>query len=206
MKETRMRLMTMCSAIAIALTVGVGQAIAQTRYDVGLLLGATRTSDEGTALAFDRATTYQATFAWRLWQGSKAAVSVEVPFLASPAFTVATPGASLPKEYAALYLTPGVRLTLHPNGPVSVFASAGGGYARYSESKERANGSANPNQRDTNTGALQFGGGVDMRAVRWLGFRGEVRDVYTGARNFSIATSHNDVHNVVVSVGFVLRF
>jgi hypothetical protein len=56
----------MCSAMVIAFAVGVGQAVAQTRYDVGLLLGATRTSDEGAALAFDRATTYQAAFAWRL--------------------------------------------------------------------------------------------------------------------------------------------
>jgi opacity protein-like surface antigen len=201
-----MRLMTMGSAMVIALTVGGGQAVAQTRYDVGLLLGATRTSDEGTALAFDRATTYQATFAWRACEGANAAVSLEVPFLASPAFTVATSGGALPKEYAALYLTPGVRLTINPNGLVSVFGSAGGGYARYSESKERANGSPNPSQRDTNTGAFQVGGGVDVRARRWLAFRGEVRDVYTGARNFSIATLHNHVHNVALSGGFVLRF
>ena len=200
-----MRLTTTAAAIVMALTVGT-PALAQTRYDLGLLLGTTRTSDEGAALAFDRATTYQATFAWRVWEGSRTALSVEVPFLASPAFTITSPGGLLPKEYAALYLTPGVRLTVHPNGPVSVFGSAGGGYARYSESKERANGSPNPNQRDTNTGALQFGGGVDVRAFRWLAFRGEVRDVYTGARNFSIVTPHNDVHNVVVSGGFVLRF
>jgi opacity protein-like surface antigen len=201
-----MRLTTLCSAMLIGCAVGVGPAAAQTRYDVGLLLGATRTTDEGAVLVFDRATTYQATFAWRLWEGSRAAVSIEVPFLASPAFIVATPGASLPKEYASLYLTPGVRVTVHPSGPVSVFGSAGGGYARYSESKERANGSPNPDQRDTNTGAVQFGGGVDVRALRWLAFRGEVRDVYTGARNFSITTPHNGVHNVVISGGFVLRF
>jgi hypothetical protein len=201
-----MRLMTTCSAMVIAFTVGMGQAVAQTRYDVGLLLGTTRTSDDGAALAFDRATTYQATFAWRIWGGSKAAVSIEVPFLASPAFPVATPGGLLPKEYAALYLTPGVRLTALPNAPVSVFGSVGGGYARYSESRERANGSPNPNQLDTNTGALQFGGGVDVRAFRWLAFRGEVRDVDTGARNFSIMTPHHDVHNSVLSGGFVLRF
>lgn len=64
---------------------------------------------------------------------------------------VATAGGTLPKECAALYLTPGVRLTVYPNGLVSVFGSAGGGYARYSESKERVNGSPNPSQRDTNT-------------------------------------------------------
>jgi len=201
-----MQLTRTCAAVAIALTVGMGHAAAQTRYDVGLLLGSTRTSDEGATLAFDRATTYQATFAWRVWDGAKAAVSLEVPFLASPAFTVATAGGLLPKEYAALYLTPGVRVTLLPKGPVEVFGSAGGGYARYSESKERANGGPNPDQRDTDTGALQFGGGVDVRALRWLAFRGEIRDVYTGARNFSIVTPHDEVHNVVVSGGFVLRF
>ena len=83
-----MRLMTMCSAMV------------------------------GPRWRFDRATTYQATFAWRTWEGSKVAISLEVPFLASPAFTVATAGGTLPKEYAALYLTPGVRLTVHPNGLV----------------------------------------------------------------------------------------
>src|SRR3989442_6012859 len=87
-----------------------------------------------------------------------------------------------------------------PQWAVSVFGSAGGGYARYSESKERVNGTPNPSQRDTNTGALQIGGGVDVRALRWLAFSGEVRDVFTGARNFSIVTPHDDVHNVVVSV------
>src|SRR5262252_3164158 len=98
--------------MVIAFAVGVGQAVAQTRYDVGLLLRATRTSDEAAALAFDRSTTYQAPFGWRVWQDSNVAVSPEVPFFASSAFTVATPGGSLPQEYAALYVTPGVRLTV----------------------------------------------------------------------------------------------
>jgi hypothetical protein len=105
-------------------------------------------------LQLDRATTYQATLAWRVWHGQIVGVSIEVPFIASPAFQVATSGRPLPKEYASLYLTPGVRVTISPNGPVSF-----------------------------------FGGGVDVRAVRWLGFRGELRDVYTGARSFSIPTS-----------------
>ena len=201
-----MQLTTMVAGIVVTFAIGTGQATAQPRHDVGLLLGSTTTTNEGRALEFDRGTTYQATFAWRVCTGERAAVSVEVPFIASPAFTVATPGGSLPKEYAALYLTPGIRLTIGPTGPVSVFGSVGGGYARYSESKERADGSPNPNQRDTNTGALQWGGGIDVRARRWLGFRGEIRDVYSGARNFSIATPHSALHNVVASGGFVLRF
>lgn len=195
-------------AIVVLLLLGAGStpAIAQTRYDVGLLLGSTKASDEGSALQFDRATTYQATFAWRVWQNDAVRVAIEVPFLASPKFEVTTPGRSLPKEYASLYLTPGVRVIAFPDHVVSVFGAVGAGYARYSESKLRVDGSPNPGQRDTNTDAIQFGGGVDIGAFRRLGFRAEVRDVYTGARSFSLATPGARVHNVVGSGGLVLRF
>lgn len=185
---------------------GATRASAQNRFDVGLLLGSTQVTDEGAVLQFDRGTTYQATFAWPVWRTDTATMSIEVPFIASPAFTVVTPGASLPLEYASLYLTPGVRLTLRPSAPVSFFGAVGGGYARYSESKLRADRSANVNQRDTNAGALEFGGGVDVRGFGWLGFRGELRDVYTGARNFSLQTPAPRVHNVVGSAGVVIRF
>ena len=181
-------------------------ASAQGRFDVGLLLGSTKATDEGSALQFDRGTTYQATFAWRIWRAESVSLSVEVPFIASPAFTVITPGPSLPLEYASLYLTPGARVTFVPKAAVSFFGAVGGGYARYSESKLKANRTPNPNQRDTNAGALQFGGGIDVRGFGWLGFRGELRDVYTGARNFSIQTPGERVHNVIGSGGLVVRF
>jgi hypothetical protein len=177
------------------------------RMDLGLMLGSTNATDASTALRFDRGLTYQATFAWRVWSSDdRVSLSIEVPFLASPAFGVMTADGSLPKEYASLYLTPGVRLTLPVRGPFSAFGAVGGGYARYSESKLRRDGSPNPAQQDTNTGAVQFGGGINMRAWRWLGFRGEIRDVYTGARRFSIPTAGTAVHNVVVSGGLELRF
>jgi hypothetical protein len=188
------------------LGVGASDAAAQSRFDVGLLLGSTRATDEGAVLQFDRGTTYQATFAWRIWSSRAIGLSVEVPFIASPAFTVITPDASLPLEYASLYLTPGLRLTVVPDAPLSFFGSAGAGYARYTEAHNRVDRSPNPGARDTDTGALQFGGGVDVRGLGWLGFRGELRDVYTGARNFSIPTPGRRVHNVVASGGLVVRF
>ena len=181
-------------------------AWADDRIDVGLLLGATTATDEGTALQFGRALTYQATLAWHVWSRNGMGLAIEVPFLASPAFEVETSGGSLPKEYASLYLTPGVRVTLPVRGPVSVFGAVGAGYARYSESKLRANGNPNPSQLDTNTGAFQFGGGVDVRGFGWLGFRGEIRDIVTGSRKFSIPTPGPTVHNVVTSGGLVVRF
>ena len=201
--------MKMKIAVAVAgavLGVGSLDAAAQSRFDVGLLLGSTKATDQGTVLQFDRGTTYQATFAWRVWRADAAQLSVEVPFIASPAFTVVPPRASVPLEYASLYLTPGVRVTVLPRAQVSFFGAIGGGYARYSESKLKADRSPNPDQRDTNVGALQFGGGVDVRGFGWLGFRGELRDVYTGARNFSLATPGPRVHNVIGSGGLVVRF
>ena len=89
---------------------------------------------------------------------------------------------------------------------ISFFGAVGGGYARYSESKLRADRSPNLDQRDTNAGALQVGGGIDIRGFGWLGFRGELRDVYTGTRNFSISTPGPRVHNVIGSGGLVVRF
>ena len=99
-----------------------------------------------------------------------------------------------------------MRVVAFPDHVVSVFGAVGAGYARYSESKLRVDGSPNPGQRDTNTDAIQFGGGVDIGAFRRLGFRAEVRDVYTGARSFSLATPGARVHNVAGSGGLVVRF
>jgi len=192
--------------VCTALDLGAAQASAQSRFDVGLLLGSTGATDEGAVLQFDRGTTYQATFAWRLWGTDASSLSIEVPFIASPAFTVTTPGGSLPLEYASLYLTPGVRATFLTNAPISFFGAIGGGYARYTESKLKADRSANPSQRDTNTGALEFGGGVDVRIFSWVGFRVELRDVYTGSRTFSIQTPGPKVHNLVGSGGLAVRF
>ena len=198
---SRLRAMFVLSVFLVARSVA-----ADDRFDVGLLLGATTASNEGAVLQFDRALTYQATFGWRFWEGDRVALSVEVPFLALPAFAIATPDGSLPKEYASLYLTPGVRVTLPIRGPVSVFGAMGAGYARYSESRLRRDSTSNPSQQDTNAGAVQVGGAVNVRGWSWLGFRGEVRDVYTGARRFSIATPHGAVHNFVTSGGLELRF
>jgi hypothetical protein len=181
-------------------------AAAQSRFDVGFLIGPTFATNEAPALEFGQGTTYELAFAWHVWRGREVMLSFELPFIASPAFTTRTPGAALPKEYATAFVTPAIRATWFTDRPISVFGSIGGGYARYSESKLREDNGPNPQQLDTNTGALEFGGGVDVRGPGWVSFRGEVRDVVTGVREFSIPTPGNRVHNVSVSGGLVVRF
>lgn len=89
---------------------------------------------------------------------------------------------------------------------LAVARAAGGGCARYSESKLRRDDSPNPSQQDTNSGTLQFGGGINVRTWSWLGFRGEIRDVHTGARRFSISTPGRPVQNVVASAVYRWSF
>jgi hypothetical protein len=199
------RFSRLTAALAVVSVSSSAPASAQERFDIGLLLGSTHATDERPVLDFDHGTTYQATFAWRAWQTRSTRVSIEIPFIATPAFTVLTPGPSLPLEYASLSLTPGIRVTVAPRAAIAVWGAAGAGYARYSESKLKADRTPNPEQRDTNTGAIGFGGGVDVRGFGWLGFRGEVRDIYTGVRAFSLATPGARVHNVVASGGLVVR-
>lgn len=181
------------------------EAAAQGRFDVAMMLGSTGATDAAPTLQFDRGKTYQATFAWRVWEQDAVALAIEVPFIASPAFNVVRPDRST-YAYASLYLTPGVRVSAFPHRTVSVFGTLGGGYALYTEGEIRIDGASNPEPRDTNTNAIEFGGGVDVRALRWLGFRGEVRDINTGARQFSIPTPHERVHNLIASAGFLVRF
>ncbi len=49
-----MRIKAMVIAVSTAFSFSVGKASAQSRFDVGLLLGTTRATDEGAVLQFDQ--------------------------------------------------------------------------------------------------------------------------------------------------------
>ena len=194
---------TACLAVLLSGSPALAQ---QPRYDIGLLTGWLKASPADNALSFHVGPNYEATLARQVWQNETVSLAIEVPFFAQNSISTKTPGALLPREYASLFLTPGLRIHLHPERLVSVFGTLGGGYARYSESKIRADGGPNPQQRDTNTGAVQFGAGVDVRGGSWLALRGEVRDIVTSARQFSVPVPDTTVHNVVLSLGIAVRF
>jgi hypothetical protein len=178
---------------------------AQDTTDIGVLGGWIKPSNEGSVLQFNFGTAYEVSFARRVWSNARTDLAIEVPFIAANSISIKTPGASLPREYAVLSLTPGIRVRLPLVGKVAAFGAIGGGFAAYDESKLRADGSQNPGARSNSTGAVSIGGGVDVRSGSWLGLRGEVRDVITGARRFSIPTPGERVHNVVTTFGLVIH-
>ena len=178
------------------------------RQELGLTLGRILPTNRG-AVESQAGTALQANYGYRVWGNSRVAVFGEVHFLASPLRDVKpdfrATGAT--KDYASLYLTPGVRVKFNPAGRVQPYVAVGGGYSLYEQSRLAANGSPNTAPRHVHGGVLQYGGGADIPLRRWLALRGEVRDFYTSNPAYAVFGVDGDrQHNVVAGGGFVLRF
>jgi len=133
--------------------------------------------------------------------------ALEVPFVAIPSQDVRSSSSFAPRNYASIFITPGFRVILAPNSKFSPWAAAGGGYARFAESTTLVNGSPNTFKTGTNKGALQYGGGVDFKTpFPLLGFRGEIRDFYSGQPRLNVARSLSGQHNIIVSGGIIVHF
>jgi len=148
---------------------------------------------------------YEGTGAIRLANFKLVSLHLEVPIAGIPSAPVVFSGApsSNALKLSSVFVTPSLRVKFAPGFPVSPFASIGGGWAHYNL--------AGPSM---NKGALQFGGGVDIKTgIPLLGFRAEVRDFVTGQPDFGIvsiqtlgSSSLGRRHNVLAGGGIVLRF
>jgi len=191
--------------LTLGLFVLTAQAWGQ-KHELAFTLGST-TNDLKTA--FNLRTTsgkaMQVNYGYRFWGNDTVAVAGELHFLANPLREVS--GASfLTRDFASLYLTPGIRVKLNPTGRIQPYGAIGGGYALYEQSTSTIGGTPNPAPRHLTRGVFQYGGGIDIPVVHWLGLRGEVRDFYTGAPALNLVGLRGGQHNIVASGGFVLRF
>src|SRR4051812_17635525 len=80
------------------------------------------TNDLGTALSVRTSSgkALQINYGYRLLGNDAVAVSGEFHFLANPLRNVTGPS-TLTRDFASLYLTPGVRVKLYPNGRIEPF-------------------------------------------------------------------------------------
>ena len=121
---------------------------------------------------------YEGTGAVRLANFKLASLHLEAPVAGIPSAQVVFSGtpSSNALKLSSVFVTPALRVKFAPGFPVSPWASIGGGWAHY-----------NLTWLPTNKGALQFGGGVDIKTgFPLLGFRAEVRDFVTGQPDFGI--------------------
>jgi len=149
----------------------------------------------------------QGTLGIRLFDAKLASLHLELPVVGIPSqplhFTFVGISSPAFDHLSSVYVTPALKIKLLPAATFSPWGSIGGGVAHFSS-----------DAGSTNKGALQFGGGVDIKSsIPLLGFRAEVRDFVTGDPNFGIVsivplTTEGGLHrhNVLVGGGVVLRF
>jgi len=175
-------------------------------FSLGGIPGQTR-SLQGSAgaaqISADRS--FGINYGHRFLDAKIAALYGELEFVAIPNRALTAASATVPQNYASLYLTPGVRLKFLPGSRLSPWASIGGGYGLYQQSAQLSNGQ-NTTNKFLNRGVFEFGGGLDYRLFRFIGLRGEVRDFFSGNPNLNAALNSTTQHNVVASGGIILRF
>ncbi len=130
----------------------------------------------------------------------------ELPVEIYPRMDLNTYENQIPKDIGGLFVTPSVRVNIFSSDSVTPWVSVGGGYARFREAPERNYFGPNPGSTSTNTGAVQFGGGLDVWFWHRWGFRLEVRDFYSGLPDYTVDTSVSRQHNYYVGTGVVHRF
>jgi len=102
-------------------------------------------------------------------------------------------------NYNNYFFTPGLKVKFVPGFFLSPYLAAGVGLAHFSNTG--TNGAS-----DT-TYAVDFGGGLDIKVVRFLALRLEARDFYTPAPLLiPLSGSFGNQNNVAVSGGLVFRF
>ncbi len=112
----------------------------------------------------------------------------------------------IPKDIGALFVTPSVRVNFGSDQSVTPWVSAGGGYGRFREAPSLNYYGPNPGAGFTNTGVIQFGGGLDVWISQHWGAKLEVRDFYSGVPDLNVVTNRTRQHNFYVGVGAAYRF
>jgi hypothetical protein len=145
-----------------------------------------------------------------LWGTSVYSISGEVPAVFNLDEDLNSGYNYVPADYKQIFVAPSVRVNLFPATAVSPWISFGGGFGHFSEGKTLIYGGKNPGGSST-TGVMQGGLGLDVNPFQHrfsrFGFRGEVRDFWSGTPNFPLAvTGKTRQHNFFVSGGVIWHF
>jgi hypothetical protein len=138
-------------------------------------------------------------------------LSGEIPAVFNLDEDLASGGDLVPTGYRQIFVTPAARLNLFPETAVSPWVSFGVGLAHFDENKNLNYSGTNPGT-STSSAALQAGLGLDLNpwkrgSLRRLGFRGQVRDFWSGTPDLPLAdTGKTRQHNYFVGVGGIWHF
>jgi hypothetical protein len=133
---------------------------------------------------------------------------IELPVVGTLTSNVSNFGLTSSASYSALFIAPGLRVKFAPGFFVSPWLAVGGGLAHFSGNSglRLLSGTGT-----TNTGVVDYGGGLDWKIAPYLSLRGEARDFYSGGLGFNVLgfnllNFNQNQHNIVITGGLVLRF
>jgi hypothetical protein len=154
--------------------------------------------------------TFEINYSHRFFANPIFGLSGEVPAVFNLDEDLNSGGDVVPADYKQIFITPALRLNLFPSNAVSPWVSFGGGFAHFSESNNLNYYGTNPGG-STSSGVLQVGLGLDVNPfqgrARKLGFRGQVRDFWSGTPDLPLAdTGKTRQHNYFVGAGVVWHF
>ena len=135
--------------------------------------------------------------AHRLVNAEAAGLYIEVPLTWTFKNTRFDPAADLRDHYSAFFFTPGLKVKLLPQLPLSPYAFVGIGLAHF---------------RDTDTSeasyenVIDYGAGVDWKLAPFISLRGELRDFNSGVPRLSFPDPGSRQQNVMATVGVALHF
>jgi hypothetical protein len=203
-------------AVVAVLIFAAASALAQDeKNEVGVVVGRTAISTQpiqgatffNPNIAYGRGLSLDFSYTRRLFVAPIYALSVEVPVLYNPDEDLHAGGPGLvPQDYKALFVAPSLRVNLFPTTAVSPWGSIGGGFEHITQGSTLLYGGANTG-KNTNSGVLQYGVGLDVRvAHRWY-LRGEARDFWGGEPDFPQApTGKSRQNNYFIGGGLYWRF
>lgn len=137
-------------------------------------------------------------FAHRIGHVPLASAYVEVPVFGTFNSTGSAYQAIAGKpRYSALFVTPGLKLKIAPEFPISPYVLIGAGVAHFSTNTFGSN--------SNNSATLEVGGGLDLKVFPFVSARLDVRDFYSGNPDLAINFTQRQ-NQLMTSVGLVLRF
>jgi hypothetical protein len=139
-------------------------------------------------------------YARRLAHVPTIALYAELPVTAAFKINSELPGNIAQRDYASLFIAPGIKVKFLPEGTASPFLTVGYGWARFRQEQDGTTPDI-----ITSTNVAQFGFGTDFKIAPYLGFRTEVRDYFSGPLQFN-GSFIDRQHNITAMAGLTLRW
>ncbi|HEY3930253.1 MAG TPA: hypothetical protein VGL89_17910 [Candidatus Koribacter sp.] len=146
---------------------------------------------------FGHSGVFEVTPAHRLVNAEAAELYVEVPLVWTFKNTRDDPAADLRDHYSSFFVAPGLKVKVLPQLPVSPYAFAGVGLARFHDSDTG---------QVSNENVVDYGAGVDWKLAPFISLRGELRDFNSGVPRLQFPNPGSRQQNVMATVGVALHF